>query len=115
MHPGNYASAAALGIDNDSMSSCRRIRSERTAKSYVFQGSEFTGRARILTGAVPKFSNMAFDDMKSSIIVTDGAWTFYRDSLFQNTAWTLTPGYYSSAIGNFDDDGLHKYNQALVY
>ncbi len=104
--PANYSNSDKIGLDNDSMSSCRRIQSDSSPLAYVFEGTDFRGASAKLTGNVRDFSEIGFNDKTSSIIVVSGTWKFSSRKNFLETKWTLLPGFYSAPADVFKDNAI---------
>ncbi len=104
LRPGNYASLAALGLDNR-VSSARMVGVATSAaqpaanlpEAVVFyEGDNFQGRTFSSRQSVPNFMSYGFSDRASSIVVNSQSWEVCDDANFAGRCVVLRPGRYPS-------------------
>jgi hypothetical protein len=75
------------------------------AKIIVFKDSNFNGDALVLTVNDPNLKPQGFGDEISSLIVTSGQWTLYKDENYGGTSWTVSQNGGPTADGVYPDWG----------
>jgi uncharacterized protein YcfJ len=122
LRPGQYASLAAMGLNNriasvrvaerDSRDGDRvdppvpqqALPAPRVSHIDLYTDEAFQGRAFTTNDAVADFGRLGFNDRASSVVVTGGRWEVCRDVGFHSPCIVLSPGQYPSlaALG-FND------------
>lgn len=111
LRPGNYASLAAMGL-NDRVSSARivsrnaRIADNRYAPPPVaqhadaritfYEGEGFSGRSFTTEEQIRNFERHGFNDRASSVMVVGGRWEVCEDARYSGRCVVLRPGRYAS-------------------
>ena len=111
LRPGEYASLAALGL-NDRVTSVRhldhrdRVRDDRggppppvgapIAQVDLYENEGFQGRSVAARSAVDDFRRVGFNDRASAAVVTGGPWEVCDDVRFGGRCVVLRPGQYPS-------------------
>ncbi len=106
LRPGQYASLAAMGL-NDRVSSVREVgrRSVEApppspyaedSRVVFFENDGFQGRTFTAETAVSDLRRAGFNDRASSVVVTGGRWEACQDIGFGGACVVLRPGQYPS-------------------
>lgn len=105
LRPGNYASLAAVGLD-DRVSSVRAVgRGDEgggpapppaDSRVLFFEHEGFQGRTLTADMAIDDFRRAGFNDRASSAVVGGGRWEACQDTRFGGRCVVLRPGQYPS-------------------
>ena len=103
LQPGQYASLAAMGLNNR-VSSVRAVdpgSSPLAAPAVAgqidfYEHDGFQGRLFRVVESVPDFRSAGFNDLASSVVVTGGRWEVCSDANFGGPCTVLRPGRYPS-------------------
>jgi len=99
LQPGQYASLAAMGLNNR-VSSVRAARNAAPApvapKVTFYENERFTGRTFAIDQQVKNFARNQFNDRASSVVVVGSAWELCESNQFRGRCVVLQPGQYPS-------------------
>ena len=103
LRPGEYASLAAMGL-NDRVSSVRAVDARNApapappvaSQIDLYESESFQGRVYTTLQPVPDFRRSGLNDRASSVVVTGGRWEVCADTQFRGACTVLQPGSYPS-------------------
>ncbi len=89
LESGNYATARAMKLPNNTLSSMRPFPIVDGPTVLLFKDSNFCGPMMVVRGAASDIGS-DFNNKISSVIVLEGNWTAYQDIDFQGSKTELT-------------------------
>lgn len=110
LQPGEYASLAAMGL-NDRVSSVRELGrddgrndgrnegrndSRNDSRIVFYEDESFQGRSLTADAPVEDFRRTGFNDRASSVVVSGGRWEACQDARYGGNCVVLRPGQYPS-------------------
>jgi uncharacterized protein YcfJ len=103
LQPGQYASLAAMGL-NDRISSVRAVAPSNQPMPNATMGGQidfyenerFQGRTFSTLQPVPDFRRSGFNDRASSVLVRSGRWEACQEARYGGACVVLRPGQYPS-------------------